>query len=59
MFSNVSFFCTHGGSGGEKTFRELEKLCEKKPKGTLEIHEDEIGRNISDDKIKRFVNKIV
>ena len=55
---NVSFFCTHGGTGGEKTFKEMENLCGKKPVATLEISEDEIIEEYFEVKVKEFVKNV-
>jgi len=57
-FQNVSFFCTHGGSGGEKTFKEMENLCDEKPVETLELSEDEIREENFEEKVKEFVENI-
>jgi flavodoxin len=44
--SRVAFFCTMGGSGDKRAFREMEKLCGQKPVALLAltdgvIHKDE------------------
>lgn len=44
--SRVAFFCTMGGSGDKRAFREMEKLCGQKPVAALAltdglIHKDE------------------
>ncbi|MFW5945292.1 MAG: flavodoxin family protein [Candidatus Natronoplasma sp.] len=57
-FKQVSFFCTHGGTGGEKTFNEMEEICDKKPEETLEVSEDEIREKNFEKKVKKFVESI-
>ncbi len=57
-FERVSFFCTHGGTGGEKTFDEMENLSGKKPVETLEVSEDEIREEEFEDKVRDFVDSI-
>lgn len=57
-FEEVSFYCTHGGSGGKETFQQLEKICEKEPKSTLDIDDDEIDRKILETKIEEFLSEI-
>jgi flavodoxin len=54
-FKNVAFFCTEGGSGGQKTFDSMEKLCEKTPISTLEITKNDIKNGDYKDKIKNFI----
>jgi len=33
----VAFFCTQGGSGAERTFSDMEDLCQKKGRAALEL----------------------
>ena len=55
---NVAFFCTHGRSGAEKAFTEMESVCGKKPKATLDITMDDISRGSDAEKIKKFAGEI-
>ncbi|MEF8836228.1 MAG: hypothetical protein V5A76_08740, partial [Candidatus Thermoplasmatota archaeon] len=57
-FQKVSFFCTYGGSGGEKTFDEMKNLSEKEPIETLGISEDEVKEENFEVKVKKFVESI-
>jgi len=57
-FKDVSFFCTHGGSGGEKTFDEMENLVGQKPVESLELSEDDLKKENLDEKVKEFVEGI-
>ena len=38
-FNKVAFFCTEGGSGGEKVLEQLEHLCGAKPVATMILTE--------------------
>lgn len=55
---NVAFYCTEGGSGGQKTFESMEKLCDKTPISTLEITKNEIKNGDYKDKIKSFIQAL-
>jgi len=57
-FRNVAFFCTMGGSGGKGAFREMGKLCGKKPVCTLELRASEVAGNKCSGKIGEFVKLI-
>ncbi|MBS3781937.1 MAG: flavodoxin family protein [Candidatus Thermoplasmatota archaeon] len=57
-FEDESFFCTHGGSGGEGAFDEMENLTGKKPVRTLELSEDDLKNDDLDVKVKEFVKSI-
>lgn len=41
-FKEVAFFCTEGGSGGEKVFKQLEELCGRKPVTCMILTEREL-----------------
>jgi len=55
---DVAFFCTEGGSGGQKTFDSMENLCEKTPISTLEITKNDIKNGDHKDKIKKFIQDL-
>jgi len=57
-FKKIAFFCTLGGSGAEKTFRDMENICNKKPIATLLIRAKEIKNNTYSEKLKEFMNKL-
>ncbi|MCU0805223.1 MAG: NAD(P)H-dependent oxidoreductase [Burkholderiales bacterium] len=41
-FKRVAFFCTMGGSGAERVFADLAKLCSQTPVATLSVTDAEI-----------------
>jgi len=53
-FNSVAFFCTEGGSGGRRTFREMEVICGKQPVAVLELTQNEVLRNKFSDKLNTF-----
>lgn len=58
QIKDVAFFCTEGGSGGQKTFDSMENLCEKTPISTLEITKNDIKNGDHKDKIKKFIQDL-
>ena len=57
-FKNVAFFCTESSKGGVKCFKNMEKLCDKKPIATLEINKKMVKKEIYIDKIKDFAEEL-
>jgi len=57
-FLKAAFFCTEGGSGGRRVFRQMEKLCGKSPLATLEITETELKSGADSGKIEKFADTI-
>lgn len=57
-FKKIAFFCTMGGSGSERTFKEMELLCEKKPEAKLVLTTKGVIRDGYIDKVKEFIKKI-
>lgn len=45
--ARVAFFCTMGGSGAKRAFREMADLCGKQPVATLALTEKELARGIA------------
>ncbi len=41
--ARVAFFCTMGGKGHERTFREMAELCGKQPVGTLALVDTDVN----------------
>ena len=54
----VAFFCTQGGSGAEKVFREMADLCGREPVATAVFNDHAIEQGKYADEIARFVNGI-
>ncbi len=55
---SFSLFCTQGKSGGEKTFREIEKILNKRAIATLELRTREVAENKHHEKINNFILNI-
>ena len=57
-FKQVAFFCTEGGSGGNRLFRQLQMLCGKTPVATLEVTEGELRSGDYAGKVEQFIQQI-
>jgi flavodoxin len=57
-FKRVAFFCTEGGSGGPRLFRQLQTLCGKAPEATLEITEGELKSGDYVGKVQEFIRQV-
>jgi len=57
-FRQVAFFCTMGGSGGQRAFSEMEKIINIKPVATLELQTKEVVKNEYEKKLKEFIEKL-
>jgi flavodoxin len=55
-FKKIAFFCTMGGSGGNKTFNSMESISGLKPLGTLELTSREISSGTFEGKTREFAN---
>jgi menaquinone-dependent protoporphyrinogen IX oxidase len=58
-FNRVAFFCTMGGSGGDKALREMARLTDKTPVATLSLVEAEIKANRHIEKLREFADALV
>lgn len=58
-FSEVAFFCTMGGSGDVRAFTEMAQIIKKEPKTTLALKTVEVVTCVAQDRIDKFVSKIV
>jgi flavodoxin len=56
-FKRVAFFCTMGGSGAERVFADLAKLCGKTPVATLSVTDAEIDSGYLK-KLEAFVHAL-
>ena len=57
-FKQVAFFCTEGGSGGERTFRNMSTLVNKPPLTTLELTEADLKRPAEENGLQAFIGTI-
>ena len=54
----VAFFCTQGGSGADKVFRDLAELCGQPPLATLAVNGREIEKRAYAQNLERFAAAI-
>jgi flavodoxin len=54
----VAYFCTMGGNRSERTFTEMEKVCNIKPIATLALTTKEVLQNQFKNKLVAFVNNL-
>jgi menaquinone-dependent protoporphyrinogen IX oxidase len=57
-FKKVAFFCTMGGSGGEKTFKELSTACNRRQVAALELKTGEVIKGTYVPKLQKFVHEL-
>jgi len=57
-FKKVAFFCTQGGSGAERAFREMKKIIGKKAVAVLALKTKDVMNKNYMNKVNEFVNKI-
>lgn len=57
-FKNVAFFCTYGGSGSDRAFRQMAAVCGKAPLGTLAIRDREVDSPVQDGRIAELVERL-
>jgi flavodoxin len=55
---NVAFFCTQGGSGADRVFRDLAQLCGKAPLATLAVNDRELIDRTYAEKLGRFSSAV-
>jgi hypothetical protein len=55
---NTSFFCTMGGSGGDRAFKQMEEICGKPAIATLALLTKEVTENNFEEKIISFTKQI-
>ncbi len=54
----IALFCTQGGSGGEKTFLEIENLLDQKAISRLELSTKEVIKDNYDAQIEEFIKNL-
>ena len=52
----VAFFCTQGGSGAERAFKEMEDICGKKPICNLALTTKEVKEEEYSERVNAFVD---
>jgi len=57
-FKNVAFFCTMGGSGGQRAFSGMEEIIGKKPLATLALTTKEVVSGDISGKIDSFIGSL-
>jgi hypothetical protein len=58
QMKQIAFFCTQGGSGAEKVFRDLAQLCGKEPLATLAVSDRELIGRAYAKKLENFTTAI-
>jgi len=56
---NVAFFCTEGGSGDDKAFRQMAESLGRQPKATLTVTEQELKDQSYPAKLQAFTDNLV
>ncbi len=52
---NVAFFCTYGGSGSRRVFRQMAETCGIKPLDLLELRQAEVKSGAHTERLHAFV----
>lgn len=56
--NQVAFFCTEGGAGGKRAFRQMADLIGKQPVATLEVTESDLKTGVDKEKLNTFYHSI-
>jgi menaquinone-dependent protoporphyrinogen IX oxidase len=54
----VAFFCTYGGSGQERVFRQMAEVCGKAPLATMAVRDREMGGAMQATRLREFVDRL-
>lgn len=54
----VAFFCTLGGSGSARAFRQMVQACGKEPIATMALRDEEIGGPAQASQVARLVERL-
>jgi flavodoxin len=57
-FKNVAFFCTYGGSGSRRVFRQMTETCGIKPLDVFDIREGDVKRGEHTRRVHTFVTSL-
>ena len=58
QLKNVAFFCTYGGSGSRRVFRQMSEISGKSPLDVLDVREADVKRRTYVDHVKAFVSTV-
>lgn len=58
-FRDIAFFCTMGGSGQRRTFREMRKITGRTPQATLAITETDVKKDAFGPGLSDFISKFM
>ena len=56
---NVAFFCTYGGSGGRRAFKQMTEACGIKPLDLFDIREADVRRGEHKRRVGSFVANLM
>ena len=56
--NQVAFFCTEGGSGGQRAFRQMADVIGRQPVATLEITEPDLKSGADSKKLQEFFDRV-
>lgn len=57
-FKQVAFFCTEGGSGDQRAFDELTRICGKTPVATFVVTEKQLPEPAHSEPLRNFVARL-
>lgn len=56
--NRMAFFCTYGGSGNERTFRQMAGVCRRPPVATMAVRDREVGDVMLLPHIRGFLERL-
>jgi hypothetical protein len=56
---DVAFFCTYGGTGSRRVFRQMTELCGRQPLGIFGVREGDVKRGDHTRRVRSFVAGII
>jgi hypothetical protein len=58
VLDRVAFFCTYGGSGNERTFRQMAEVCGKAAVATMAVRDREVGDEMLHAHMRGFLDRL-
>jgi len=58
VLKKAAFFCTMGGSGDQRAFSSMKKLCEQEPIASLSVLQKEVEQDLYQEKLANFAKKL-